>query len=212
MIKRTLFRSIRIVAALALLVAAALWATGCVSQPRDTGDLCSVFGQRHAWYRATKASQERWGVDQATQMSVMFQESSLRARARPPRTKVFGFIPWTRRSSAYGYAQVIDSTWGVYLKNAGNPDARRDRFADAADFVGWYMHRISKRAKIEKHEARDLYLAYHEGAGGFSRGSHLRKTWLLDASNRVGKRAVRYRRQLAGCRERLDSYRWWWPF
>ncbi|MCH7598902.1 MAG: transglycosylase SLT domain-containing protein [Myxococcales bacterium] len=185
---------------------------GCTSPPRDPDNLCSIFGQKHAWYRTTLASQRRWGIDQATQMAVIFQESSFRAGARPPRTKLLGFIPWRRKSSAYGYAQVVDGTWDVYRREAVRPRAERNRFADATDFIGWYMSRIAKRAQIDKTSARSLYLAYHEGAGGFQRGTHLKKKWLLDISYRVAQRTARYRAQLELCRERLERYRWWWPF
>lgn len=156
--------------------------------------------------------QERWGVDQATQMAVIFQESSFRASARPPRKKLLGFIPWTRRSSAYGYAQVVDSTWDLYRRVANKPRAKRDRFNDAARFIGWYMDRISTHAKIDKAQAGTLYLAYHEGAGGFRRGTHQKKQWLLKAASRVTKRTTRYRTQLTTCREELNKARSWWPF
>lgn len=198
--------------ALGALVAVAGLLSGCAAPPRNPNDVCSVFSQRHAWYRATREAQQRWGIDQAIQMAVIFQESSFRAGARPPRTRLLGFIPWSRNSSAYGYAQVLNSTWDLYRRSASRPRAERDRFPDAADFVAWYMDRIAEHAKIEKSSARSLYLAYHEGAGGYGRGTHLTKRWLLDASRRVEKRAARYGAQLSVCRERLERYRWWWPF
>lgn len=203
---------IRLVFALGGAVALAGSVSGCTAPPRNPDDLCSIFSQRHAWYRATGAAQRRWGIDQAIQMAVIFQESSFRAGARPPRTKLLGFIPWQRRSSAYGYAQAVDSTWDVYRRSASRPRAQRNRFPDATDFIGWYMNRIAERAKIEKSSVRALYLAYHEGAGGYQRGTHLKKQWLLDASSLVEKRVARYRAQLEHCRERLERHRWWWPF
>ncbi len=205
------FRWARSLLVLGALAGASLLAA-CTTVPHNPEDLCAIFGQQHAWYRATRTSQERWGIDQATQMAVIFQESSFRARARPPRRRLLGFIPWSRRSSAYGYAQVVDSTWDVYRRAAARPRALRHRFPDAADFVGWYMDRIARRAKIDRSSARALYLAYHEGAGGYSRGTHLDKQWLIDAAHRVAQRAGRYRAQLDRCRERLDRNRWWWPF
>lgn len=198
--------------ALGGVVGIASWIPGCVTPPRNPNDVCSIFAQRHAWYRATLAVEKRWGIDQSTQMAVLFQESSFKASARPPRTKLMGFIPWTRRSTAYGYAQVLDSTWDVYRDDAHKPRAQRDRFPDAADFVGWYMDRVSKHAKISKTNSANLYLAYHEGAGGYSRGTHRKKQWLLNTAARVQKRATQYRAQLTTCRERLDNHRWWWPF
>ncbi len=198
--------------ALAVVAVVALLSPGCTTPPRNPDNLCSVFTQRHAWYHSTRNVEKRWGVDQATLMAAMFQESSFRAGARPARKRVFGVIPWTRPSSAYGYAQALDSTWDVYRREARKPRAQRDRFPDAADFMGWYFDRISKRAKIDKRNAASLYLAYHEGAGGFSRGTHKNKRWLLNAADRVAKRTTRFRAQLAGCRERLDKQKRFWFF
>jgi hypothetical protein len=203
---------IRLTAVLGAVFTAASLLPGCASPPRNPDDLCSIFRQKHAWYRVTRATQRRWGIDQATQMAVIFQESSYRAGARPPRTRLLGFIPWRRKSSAFGYAQVVDATWDLYRREATRPRAERDRFADASDFVGWYLDRIAKRARIGKMSVRSLYLAYHEGVGGFQRGTHLEKQWLLDASYRVQRRSARYRAQLDRCREALDRYHWWWPF
>jgi len=174
--------------------------------------VCAIFSQRHSWYRATQHAQQRWGIDQAIQMAVIFQESSFRAGARPPRTRLLGLIPWRRSSSAYGYAQVLNNTWELYRRSAVRPRAERDRFPDAADFVAWYLDRIVAHTEIEKSAAFALYLAYHEGAGGYRRGTHLDKPWLLDAARRVEQRTARYRAQLEGCRERLERHRWWWPF
>lgn len=205
-------RRVRFALALSGIAALAALFPGCTTPPRNPDNLCSVFAQRHAWYRATRSAEKRWAIDQATQMAVIFQESSFRANARPARRRLFGVIPWTRPSSAYGYSQAVDTTWNVYRREVSRPRAERDRFPDAADFIGWYLHRVATRAKIDKHNAESLYLAYHEGAGGFTRGSHRNKGWLVEASQRVGRRAARYRAQLAGCREKLESERWWWPF
>ncbi len=198
--------------ALAIVVAVALLSPACTAPPRNPDNLCSVFSQRHSWYHATRNAEKRWGVDQATLMAAMFQESSFRAGARPARTRLLGFIPWTRPSSAYGYAQALDSTWNVYRRETRRPRAQRDRFPDAADFMGWYFARIAKRAGIDERDPASLYLAYHEGAGGYSRGSHTRKRWLLDAADRVAARTQRYRAQLAGCRKRLDERKRFWLF
>jgi hypothetical protein len=204
-------RWIWLTTAFGTLFANALLLQGCATRPKNLDDVCSIFHQKHAWYRATRATEQRWGIDQATQMAVIFQESSFRAGARPPRTKLLGFIPWRRKSSAYGYAQVVNGTWNIYRRQAAKPLARRDRFADAASFIGWFMDRIAARTQIGKASAGNLYLAYHEGAGGYQRGTHLKKLWLLDAASRVEKRTTQYRAQLDRCRDRLERHRWWWP-
>ena len=57
----------------------------------------------------------------------------------------------------------------------GNSWASRDDFADALDFMGWYTSKSQKVNGISKWDAYNQYLNYHEGWGGFSRGSHLQK-------------------------------------
>jgi hypothetical protein len=49
-------------------------------------------------------------------------------------------------------------------------------------------------------DARNQYLAYHEGHTGFARGSHNSKQWLLNVADRVANRAAMYQRQLSSCR------------
>jgi hypothetical protein len=44
-----------------------------------------------------------------------------------------------------------------------------------------------------------LYLAYHEGNGGFAKKSYLAKPWLLNVAQNVADQAKRYRSQLNFC-------------
>jgi hypothetical protein len=91
-------------------------------------------------------------------------------------------------------------TWDDYRRLAKRPDARRDRFVDAVDFVGWYGDVIERAAGVPKHDAFNLYLAYHEGPAGFQRRSFDAKPWLLGVARKVAERADSYRRQHASCR------------
>ena len=70
---------------------------------------------------------------------------------------------------------------------------------DAADFMGWYMNVTREKNGISLYDARNQYLAYHEGHTGYARGSHNRKSWLLNVANRVDARADLYQAQLATC-------------
>ena len=82
-----------------------------------------------------------------------------------------------------------------------------------ADFIGGYGDRIAERAGVSKTDTRALYLAYHEGPGGYARGSHRAKPWLERVARKVESRANTYARQYAGCRESLANRSpWWWPF
>ena len=126
-------------------------------------------------------------------------------RSKPERTKLLGFIPWKRKSSAYGYAQAIDGTWDIYKKQAKKPFASRTSFKDSVDFIGWYNKKSNKLLGIPKDNARLLYLAYHEGRGGYKKGSYKSKPWLLSVSSDVQKMSNRYRNQYDSCKKKLKS-------
>ncbi|HKK85727.1 MAG TPA: lytic transglycosylase, partial [Roseovarius sp.] len=52
---------------------------------------------------------------------------------------------------------------------------------------------------ISMSDARNQYLAYHEGRTGYSRGSYNAKPWLLRVSAKVEERARMYEAQLRSC-------------
>lgn len=189
----------------AMLALLALLLTGCVSSPPDNpGNVCSIFEDRRSWYRAAKRSEERWQVPIPVNMAILYQESAYRGRAKPPRRYYLGFIPGPRPSNAYGYAQALDSTWNDYKRASGNGGARRSNFGDAVDFVGWYNNNSNRINGIARNDAYKLYLAYHEGNGGYSRGTYRDKDWLLQAARNVQNNADRYTTQLQGCRRDLE--------
>jgi len=180
--------------------------SSCVSsQPRNTADVCDIFQGRRSWYKAAKASEARWGSPIAVSMAVLYQESSFKARAKPARGKLLWVIPWTRPSSAYGYAQALDSTWQDYERQSGNRRASRSDFGDAIDFVGWYNRNSNRSSGISRNNGRDHYLAYHEGNAGYRQGTYQGKQWLLDAASQVQANANRFESQLAECRHDLDK-------
>ena len=175
----------------------------CASPPQNTSNICSIFEERRGWYKAAVETEERWDVPVYVSLAFIKQESGYQARAKPSRTRLLGIIPWRRHSSAYGYAQALDGTWREYKEQAGNWGARRTNFDDAVDFIGWYNHNSYRRNGIARDDAYSLYLAYHEGNGGFSRRTYAGKPWLLEVSRKVRDNANRYRRQFAQCEEDL---------
>lgn len=183
--------------------------TACASAPPlNIANSCAIFEQRSSWYKAAEAAQHRWGIPIAVNLAFIYQESSFRARVKPERTRILWIIPGPRPSSALGYAQALDSTWAQYQNESGNLNASRTDFADAIDFVAWYNANSSRQSHINGNNARDLYLAYHEGNAGFQRGSHLGKEWLLQAADRVQANARQFGLQLDGCYRELDKT-WW---
>jgi len=167
--------------------------------PQNLNDACAIKAEKPAWLKVMANTQKKWGVPIGVQMAVIYQESKFRADARTPLSFKMGVIPMGRDSSAYGYAQAIDSTWKWYKRDTGNSSARRDRFADSMDFIGWYMDQSAQKLKIPKTSARKQYLAYHDGHAGYRRGTHRHKRWLLRISRKVEKRAKTYGKQLKSC-------------
>ena len=173
------------------------------SPPSEPDDLCSIFEQKRHWYESARRSKETWGVPEAVQLAVIYQESGFRARARPPRKRLLWIFPGPRPSSAFGYAQVLDSTWESYARETGHRHALRDDFAEVTWFIGWYGDMIHRATAVAKDDAYHLYLAYHDGPGGFLRGTHLGQPWLLGVARQVEARADRYGLQYRDCAERL---------
>lgn len=178
--------------------------SSCVSPPpENTANICSMFEERRSWYKAAKKAEKRWGTPVYVSMAIIEQESSFQGRAKPERTKLLWVIPWRRPSSAYGYAQVLDETWTDYKEDAGNWGARRSSFSDAMDFVGWYTNSSTRRNRIARNDAYNLYLAYHEGNGGWARGSYNSKGWLMDVARNVQNTANVYENQYQSCEREL---------
>lgn len=168
-------------------------------KPKDTDNICHIFSQKKRWHKHAKKSTKRWGTPIHVQMAILRQESNFAYDAKPGRKKLLGFIPWKRKSSAYGYAQVLNETWKEYTKATGNRGADRDNFADAIDFVGWYTYHTQKQTKVSKWDAYNQYLAYHEGRGGFVKGTYNGKEWLTTVAKKVDNNAKLYARQLKVC-------------
>ena len=188
---------------------------GCAttSPPKQPDNLCEIFREHSDWYDDAAGSYRRWGIPVPVMMAILHQESSYVSDAKPPRTTCLWIFPGPRPSSAYGYAQVKDETWEEYQNSTGDSGADRDDFADAIDFVGWYCHLSVKQCGISKDNARDLYLAYHEGRGGFNRRTYANKKWLVQVAHKVQKRATLYAGQLAGCeKEFISGGCCLWPF
>ena len=182
------------------------------SPPEQVDNVCDIFREKSGWYEDAKESRARWGVPVSVSMAFMYQESRFVATAKPPRKKLWGVIPGPRPSDAYGYSQAKDSTWEWYQRSTGNYGADRDDFGDAIDFVGWYNNVSRKELGIDKQDAFRLYLAYHEGHGGYRKQSYRSKDWLVDVARKVDRQARQYNSQLQECSEDLEPRGWfdWW--
>ncbi|WP_127901780.1 lytic transglycosylase [Solirhodobacter olei] len=183
----------------AALLLTILASCGYRAPPQNQDDACAIARERPGYMRDMMATERRWGVPVAVQMATIYQESGFRRGARTPYRWALGIIPMGRASSALGYAQVLNSTWDDYRSQTGRYGASRKNFRDASDFIGWYMDRSYRQAGIPKSDARDQYLAYHEGIGGYLSRSYRSKGWLIGVANRVESRAKLYNTQLLSC-------------
>ena len=182
---------------------------GCAgAPPKNLHNLCAIFEEKDDWYEAASEARQKWGSPIPVMMAFMYQESRFKAKAKPPRKKIFGFIPGPRPSNAYGYSQALDSTWDNYRRDAGRYWADRDDFEDAVDFIGWYNHQSYRRSGIAKTDGYRLYLAYHEGQGGYNRGSYRNKKWLVSVAKKVQQKANSYAGQLKRCEKDLKKDGW----
>ena len=181
----------------------------CMTTPPESPDnICKIFKEKRSWYKAAIQAEKRWKIPPYVLMSFVFQESSYRANAKPERDKLLGFIPWFRPSSAKGYSQALTKTWDDYMDETGNSRAKRNNFKDSTDFIGWYASKGYYQG-FEKTDARSLYLAYHEGYGGFEKRTYRKKQWLIAVSDRVQARSSMYQQQYWSCAEDLKKKRFW---
>jgi hypothetical protein len=177
----------------------------CATKPPENPDnICLIFQEKRSWYKAAIRSEKRWKIPPYVLISFVHQESSFKSDARPEREKILGVIPWFRPSTAVGYSQALTKTWDDYKDETGNTRANRKNFSDSADFIGWYASKGYYQG-FEKTDARSLYLAYHEGYGGFEKKSYRKKQWLIKVADRVQARSTKYQKQYWGCAKELKK-------
>ena len=192
-----------------IIVLSSVLLVSCAKQPpSNIENVCHIFKEYPQWYRDAKDVEWRWKVPVPVQMAIVHQESKFRAGARPPRGKLLWIIPWKRPSTAYGYAQALNGTWKEYKRDNGGLLSSRDTFGDGVDFIGWYANGAYKKAGVPRSDAYSLYLAYHEGVGGYQRKTYLQKPWLVRVAQKVKAKSQLYARQLNSCQHSLRSHHW----
>ncbi len=178
---------------------------GCASAPSRINNVCAVFEQRDGWfdnwYVAAKQTEREYGVPVPILMATIRKESGFSPRVKPPRTKLLGFIPWKRPSSAYGFSQALDGTWRQYQRETGRYGASRSKFSDAVNFVGWYHAKSNKMNGIELNDAYHLYLAYYFGHTAFSRGEWKSNASMQQVASATTKMAQDYAAQMRNCNQ-----------
>lgn len=162
--------------------------------PNKTLDnICKIYQHDSNWKRAAQKSYRRWGTPEYVLMAIVHQESKFRKFASP-------HYRGAATSSAYGYSQAQPATWREYQKATSHPYAKRTNIYDSLDFIGWYNKISYRRNHIVRTDAKNLYLAYHEGNGGYAKRTYRNKRWLLKVAHKVQNLSTRYKIQLRHCR------------
>ncbi len=191
---------LRTLAALIFCALLASCATSVRLSDAQVADACKMLKDNKSWHKSLRQSAKDWGAPMGFQLAVINQESSFDAKAKPPRAAGFLFLPGKRPSTAYGYAQALDTTWEEYQSKTGNRGANRHSFHDSVDFIGWYFSQTGKVTSLGQYDYKAHYLAYHEGAGGYMRGTWRDKAWLIQRADRVAATAARYESQISSCK------------
>ncbi len=193
------FNSCRSIFLLVLIVS-----VSCSSNPPKNADnICKIFEENRGWYKDSVKAKRKWGAPIYLPMAIMYQESSFRANAKPPRSKFLGVIPGRRKSSAKGYAQALSPAWKDYVRDTGNRMADRNDFGDSVDFIQWYIDRTQKVNGVSKWNAEHQYLNYHEGWSGYKKKTYRSKGWLENVARQVDARSKKYAEQLKECERSL---------
>ena len=176
---------------------------GCASAPTRITNACAIFDQKDGpfdnWRRQANAASREYGVPVPVLMATIYTESGFRARARPKRKYLLGFIPWGRISTAYGYAQALDGTWAGYKRETGRWTASRTDFGDAIRFVAWYHAKSARVNGVRLSDTYSLYLNYYYGHKGYASGKWRGNPAIQNAARRSTNMANNYARQLQGC-------------
>ena len=177
--------------------------SSCSSIPSNTSNSCSIFEERYLWYKHVKKSEQKWGTPIYLQLAIIKMESGFDWLAKPPRKKIFKVIPYKRLSSSFGYSQAVKGTWQQYKNETGNKLARRTRFKDSVDFIGWYTSKSEKILKISKEDVFRQYIAYHEGWGNYK--NYKKNEKIINLAKRVEKQSNIYKKQLFDCKNSLST-------
>lgn len=177
------------------IILASLAITSCSEETKVDNKLtaCEILNDHPGWAKSLKKAEDTYKLPPAFAMGVMYQESRFKSNA-----KAVG-------SSAYGYAQAINSTWKHFQEDV-KANARRDNFDDSVQFMGWYMAQLAKSAKLKMSESENLYMAYMLGATGFKRykaGTFKNKAKIIEdkkLAKKVKNFTSLYKSQLKKCK------------
>ena len=159
---------------------------------------CLILKQNPDWHRALYRTQLVYRISIPVQLAFVRHESSFNHKARPVNNKKKWFIFNSYKSTAYGFAQVLNGTWDEFQTTFKNKKLKRTNFGHSVEFIGWY-NRKHINSGLDGNNISHLYLAYHEGLGGYKKKTYINKPCLVDYSNSVQKTSIKYSNQISSC-------------
>ena len=167
---------------------------------QNHSNICSIYDSKPTWEYTLSKAESKTGISKHVILSIIKQESSFKAYAKPPRKKILWVIPsWNRVSSSYGYSQATSPTWDYYKSDTGKESPSRNSFTDSVDFISWYLNKSIEKNNISKNDYYNMYLSYHEGHNGYNKKSYNKKPSLLKIAKKVETIAKKYKKDENSC-------------
>jgi hypothetical protein len=155
-----------------------------VAPPSPANATCALLAAQAGWSEGLAAASQRSGVPASFLLAVIRQESNFTSDRRSPRTE-----------GPYGYAQADARTWTAYQDAAARPNADRNNFTAAVEFVGWYLRATHDRSGLAYERVAEHYLVYSRGEGASGPASPAARR----NAARVTAFANLYEKDLAAC-------------
>lgn len=183
---------------------------GCATAPPSNPEnICAIFREKPDWHDAALKVQKKWGAPVPVPMAMMYQESSFKHDAVPPRYYFLGFIPGPRQ-------------FRLRLR----PGQGRDlgRLQERCGRLGFQPRRLRRRAGFhglvhEQDPAHQRRVQVRRlwpipelprGWTGYRNRSYDRKAWLKTVSQKVQARAQKFAAQYKSCESDLTRGGWFW--
>lgn len=135
--------------------------------------ICKYLEENPGFKESLKTASAKWGVRPELILAIIKKESNFHPTVVGTRTSV-------------GWTQAKTFVWEEYQHETKQPFRKRECFADAVDFIGWY---VARYAKLEGKDPNDAYHAYLNYRLGYV-GAHTYP--LLPLAVQQAKKVVRY--------------------
>ena len=152
-----------------LIIAVAVLLSACggreFSAPRNLDDACAMQSERPKYFRGHAGYRAPLGCAGCRFRQPLSMPKAALSAMRKPRCATHWVLSrWGVKAPQWGIVRRWTGTWDEYRRETGNRRADRTDIRDATDFVGWYSNKSRERNGIALNDARNLYLAYHDGA------------------------------------------------